>query len=150
MAFGTQYTKYTKDRLQPVASLKWTLVDPTHIKDDVRKQVPGVHGTEFPAQLLNLNGISQQDLEPYGAFKHLTPEAWIPRMAELANNSLQEAPPDANYRKTTAAELECILGLAGACAVHGSGPLSSMFSAAPYDPSGFFPGPQFGRFGVTT
>ena len=45
--------------------------------------------------------------------------------------------------------VECILDLAGACAVHGSGPLSSMFSAAPYDPSGFFPGPQFGRFGVT-
>ena len=148
-AFGTTFTKTTKDRSQPVPSLTWTLVDAKNIKEDIRKQAPGVHGTEFCAQLLNLNGITQQDIDPYGAFKHMTPEDWIPRMAARANEHLQAVPADQNYRKTTPGEVECILGMAGACAVHGSGPLSSMFSTAPFDASGFFPGPCFGRFGVS-
>ena len=147
-AFGTTFTKTSKDRFQPVPSITWTLVDSKNITNDIRKEAPGVQGTEFCAQLLNLNGIAQQDIDPYGAFKHLTPEDWIARMAAHANESLLAVPADQNYRKTTPGEVECILGLAGACAVNGSGPLSSMFSTAPFDASGFFPGPCFGRFGV--
>ena len=106
MAYGTKFTKTTKDKLQPVETLTWILVDSKPLKDDIRKQAPGVHGTEFCAQLLNLNGTSQQDLDPYSAFKHMTPDAWIPRMVERANQFLQDVPANQNYRKTTSGELE--------------------------------------------
>ena len=106
MAYGTKFTKTTKDKLQPVQTLTWILVDSKPLKDDIRKQAPGVHGTEFCAQLLNLNGTSQQDLDPYSAFKHMTPDAWIPRMVERANQFLQDVPANQNYRKTTSGELE--------------------------------------------
>ena len=105
-AFGTKFTKTTKDRHQPVQALTWTLVDSKPLKDDIRKQAPGVHGTEFCAQLLNLNGVAQQDLDPYSAFKHMTPQEWIPRMAARANQHLHDVPADQNYRKTTSGQLE--------------------------------------------
>ena len=149
MEYGKIFYKESADKNQPVNKLGWVLIDASQVKDDLRKRAEGVKGTEFPAQLLNLKDTPASDLDVYKTFKHFLPPTWLQRMSDHANEHLFDHPTDINYRKTTPAEIECVLGLCGAAAVNGSGPFSSFFSNAPFDDSGFFPCPGFGRFGVS-
>ena len=40
-AFGTIFTKTTKDPKQPLKKVDWVLVDPLKVDEDVRASVPG-------------------------------------------------------------------------------------------------------------
>lgn len=146
--YSKVYTKYTRDNTQPVNTIDWKVVNHLAIKEDLRERVPGVKGTKYPALLLNLKDSSPEMMEIYDYYKHLLPPSWLSRMAVIANKELQDDPANPNYRKTSAAELECVFGLALAASVHGSGPFDTYFSNAPLDDAGMFAGPGFGRFGI--
>ena len=143
--YAKVYTKTTKDKKQPAKTLDWSVIDHTKIKVDARNEVEGNFGTDYPALLLN-------EKEPadsvYKMWKHLTPKEWLAKLAKTANTQLEESPIDKNYRKTTPAEVEAVLGLALAAAVHGSGPFDTFFSNSGLDANGLFASPHFGRFGI--
>ena len=142
--FGATYTRTSADKAQPVRSVTWTLVDETQIREDVRANKPGVHGTEFPPLLLN----QKKEIKCIGEmFDHLIPSTWLSKLTTTANESLFDEPLDKNYRKTSVSEMTCVLGLALGAAANGSGPFDSFF-ARDYDELGMFPKAHFGKFGV--
>ena len=146
--FGTIYTKTTQDKTQPVKTLDWKLVDPKTLdKSCVRSKVDGAMGTEYGAQLLNLGGKSITTI--HGMWKHLIPPMWITKFVSTANLTLQEKPIDRNYRLTTEAEVEAILGEALAAAVASTGSFEKCFSISHGDNPTLFPAPAFGQFGIT-
>ena len=146
--FGTIYTKTTQDKTQPVKTLDWKLVDPKTLdKSCVRSKVDGAMGTEYGAQLLNLGGKSITTI--HGMWKHLIPPMWITKFVSTANLTLQENPIDRNYRLTTEAEVEAILGEALAAAVASTGSFEKCFSISSGDNPTLFPAPAFGQFGIT-
>ena len=146
--FGAKVVCTTKDKFQPVKSLEWTLADPSKLTDDVREEYPGSYGTKYPAVLLNHKQSLGKQLDVYELWKHMLPSQWLQSFVDTANKQLFTEAQDPNYRLTTAAEVEVVLGLALAACVHGSGPFDSFFSTSPTDASGLFPSPGFGRHGV--
>ena len=60
--------------------------------------------------LINIGGKDVSNL--LGMWKHLVPPEWIPKLVATANTKLFEDPVDKNWRKTSEAEVICILGMA--------------------------------------
>ena len=146
--FGKEYPVTTKDPKQPVKKVVWTLTDPKALGEDVREEYPGTFGSEYPAVLLNFKSSSLKPFDVYGAWKHLLPPTWLQKFVDTANRSLTPGAIDPNYRLTTVPEMECVLGLQLAAAVHGGAPFDSYFSSNDFDSSGLFPAPGFGRHGI--
>ena len=146
--FGKEYPVTTKDPKQPVKKVVWTLTDPKALGEDVREEYPGTFGSEYPAVLLNFKSSPLKPFDVYGAWKHLLPPTWLQKFVDTANRSLTPGAIDPNYRLTTVPEMECVLGLQLAAAVHGGAPFDSYFSSNDFDSSGLFPAPGFGRHGI--
>ena len=144
--YGTKYTKRSADKTQPAKTVEWMLIDHSKVKVDERHGAShGIYGTDYGAVLLNTNG----DIDTvYKMWKHFVPTEWLPRLAATANDHLEDDPTDKNYRKTCSAEMECVLGLALAASINGSGPFDSFFSTA-IDDDAFFQGAGFGKYGVS-
>ena len=62
-------------------------------------QAPGHFGSSVSLLLQNL-----------AWWKHFLPPSWLVKFVKYANTVLQDDPIDKNYRKTTDAEVEVILG----------------------------------------
>ena len=107
-AFGTKFIKTSKDKTQPVSSLEWELVDSSKFpKNCEREKVAGSNGTKYPAMLLNQKNSCDSI---YKMWKHFLPPSWLGKFVKSVNTVLQDDPIDKNYRKTTDAEVEVILG----------------------------------------
>ena len=143
--FGTIYETRTADRLQPVAKLDWTLVDTTELSGMcVRTKVDGVMGTEYGPRCLN-KGDKELD-SVYKIWKHLLPPTWIPTLVATANSRLFDAPVDQNYRKTSAGEVEAILGMMLGGAAMGVTSFEKCFAISSDTIS---PAAAFGQFGIS-
>ena len=121
MAYGSKFTKTTKDKSQPAASLVWKLEDATKMpKTCIREKEGGTLGTKYGPQLINIPpGENIESLRKM--WIHLRPKEWLPKLVETANGALYNDPQDRNYRKTTEAEMETVLGLMLGAAVMGAG-----------------------------
>ena len=147
-AFGTKFVKTSKDNSQPVKSLEWTLVDHTKLPVNCeRERVPGANGTKYPAQLLNQKGAVDSI---YKHWKHFCPPTWLGKFVRSANTSgvLLDSPVDKNYRKTSEAEIEALLGETLAAAVTSVGSFDTCFAVLKNEESLFPPG-GFGQYGIT-
>ena len=145
-AFGTTYEKTTQDAKQPVRKVVWTLVDHTKLpKICARANVEGRKGTEYEPMLINVGGKDVGNL--FGMWKHLVPPEWIPKLVATANTKLFEDPVDKNWRKTSEAEVICILGMALGSTVMGV-PFEKCFAVSK-DPDSLLAPCQYGQYGVT-
>lgn len=155
LKFGTKYVKTSKDNTQPAKTVTWELIDSSTVKVDTRStfdavgnNTSGLFNTEYGAQLINY----PPDMRPstiYEIWCHLRPPTWMQMLSDTANKQLLDAPTDKNYRKTTPAEMECVLGLAVSSALAAGGPFDTCFSSSPATKTSLFPGLMFGQYGIT-
>ena len=148
MAYGTQFVRTSKDKMQPVPSVTWTLMDPTKMpKTCVRESVEGRLGTKYAAELINIpSGMEIDSLRKM--WVHLQPKEWLTKLVQTANSTLYNDPEDRNYRKTDVAQMECVLGLMLAASVMGVGSFEECFTVILSDNS-ICPPAGFGKHGVT-